>query len=168
MRRGPGHHSPGPLMRTSRLDQAALIAGRRSGLVDLLVARRRVRGALVDRATDLVELEVVGHREDRQEVDLVLGVAGLGHALDARALVGVITLAGDGELLVYLTALGFLFALLADLDRQGRYRDRQRHRQDHGYHRELPQRAPLPLRNKATQQPSRLLTIVNTILLPYA
>src|SRR4028118_160933 len=112
MRRGPGHHSPGPLLRTSRLDQAALLAGRRSGLVDLLVARRRVRGALVDRATDLVELVVVGHREDRQEVDLVLGVAGLGHALNVRALVGVVALAGDGELLVYLAAPGLLVGVL--------------------------------------------------------
>jgi hypothetical protein len=153
-----------PRERTSRLEQAALLAKRRGSLVDLLVARRCVRGALVDRATDLVELEIIGYGVDRQEVYDILEIAGLGHALNVRALVRVVALTGDRELLVYLAALGFLFGLLADLERQGQYRGYQGHCQHHRHYHELPQHAPLPLRKKTIQKPSRPLTIVNTVL----
>ena len=56
-------------------------------------------------SVDLVELEVVGLREALDQVELVLGVAGLPDTLDARTLVGVVALAGDGERLVHVAAL---------------------------------------------------------------
>src|SRR3712207_4786315 len=45
-----------------------LLAGSRGGLVDLLVARRRVRRANRDRGADLLELKVVGLRGVLDEV----------------------------------------------------------------------------------------------------
>src|SRR5215207_2118867 len=82
---------PGPFGCQPRKAQSSrtLATGRGSCLVDLLVARRGVRGARVDCAINLIELEVVCGRDIREEVDLVLRVAGLGQTLDVRALVGV-------------------------------------------------------------------------------
>src|SRR4028118_1848591 len=99
-----------------------------SGLVDLLVARRRVAGAHVERGADLIELEVVGLGAVLDQVELVLGVARVRDALDARTLIGVVALAGDGERLVDLAALGLLLAFLIDRG-YGRYRRHSQHRQ---------------------------------------
>ena len=63
-------------------------ARRRRGLVDLLVARRRRRGAHVDRGADLLELEVVGGGAVLDDVEHVLGVAGVADTLYPGALIG--------------------------------------------------------------------------------
>src|SRR3989337_1231011 len=68
-----------------------LLAGSRGGLVDLLVTRRRVGGAHVDRGADLLELEVVRGRRVLDDVEHVLRVTGVAASLDAYTLVGVVT-----------------------------------------------------------------------------
>ena len=87
-----------------RRDQ--LLAGRGSGLVDLLVARRRVLGAHLYGSAVVLELEVVGLGAILKDPDLVLGVTGVRDALHARALVRVVARAGDVERLVNVSALG--------------------------------------------------------------
>src|SRR4028118_808529 len=90
------------------------LAGGRSGLADLLVARRRVLRTHGDRRTDLVELEVVRLGAVLDQIDLVLGVAGVGHPLNPHALVGVVAGLGDVKRLVDVTAVGLLLGLLGD------------------------------------------------------
>src|ERR671910_2268717 len=85
---------------------------RRSGLVDLLVARRCVYGAHVDRATHLIELKLGVLPSEVEHVYRVLGVAGVGYSLHAHALVGVIARLGDVEGLFDVRALGLLLSLL--------------------------------------------------------
>src|SRR5918997_244313 len=82
------------------------------GLVDLLVACRRVARAHLDGGTGVLEREVVGLEAVLDDAYLVLGVARVGGTLDAGALVRVVTRVGDGERLVHLPALGLLGALL--------------------------------------------------------
>ncbi len=66
---------------------SSLATRRGGGLVDLLVARRRVLRAHGDRGADLVELEVIGLGAVLDQARLILGVARVGHSLDAYALV---------------------------------------------------------------------------------
>src|SRR5918995_2467746 len=91
------------------------LAASRCGLVDHLVARRRVRGAHVERGANLVELEVVRDGLVLDEVDHVLRVTGVAGTLDARTLVRVVALASDREVLVNIGALAFLLFLLGNL-----------------------------------------------------
>src|ERR671921_2481554 len=79
---------------------APRLAASRRGLVDLLVASSRVRAAYVDRGADLLELEVVNLTRVLDEVDRVLGVAGVTDTLDARTLGRVVTLLSGPEVLV--------------------------------------------------------------------
>src|SRR5919112_314716 len=88
--------------------------GRRR-LVYLLVTGRGELGADRDRRADLLELKVVGLRAVLDDVGQVLGVAGVPNTLDAHTLVAVATLAGNGERLIEIAALGLLLGLLAHL-----------------------------------------------------
>src|SRR5918995_2602738 len=122
-----------------------LLSGGRSGLVDLLVASSRVRGAHVDRGADLLELPIVNLAGVLDDVDRVLGVAGVTDTLDIGALVRVIARAGDLEALVKIGALAFLLILLGHLrdGRDGSHgQHRQKSRQQHQLLHRLP---PLPL-----------------------
>src|ERR671921_1663182 len=76
------------------------LAASRRGLVDLLVASSRVRAAYVDRGANLLELEVVNLTRVLDEVDRVLGVAGVTDTLDVRTLVRVVARAGYIEGLI--------------------------------------------------------------------
>src|SRR5918997_752381 len=96
---------------TSRL----AVATSRRGLVDLLVARRRVRAAYVDRRADLLKLKVIGLAGVLDDGQQVLGVARVRHTLDIGALVRVVALLGGREVLVNIGALAFLLALLCHL-----------------------------------------------------
>jgi hypothetical protein len=69
-----------------------LLAGSRRGLVDLLVARRRVLGRHVDGGAHVLELEVIGLGALLDEARLVLGVACVGHPLNNHALIGGVAL----------------------------------------------------------------------------
>src|SRR5215216_2406266 len=121
-REGAGCESPAPRAQRPRKASPLLLngltttttTGGGSSLVDLLVARRRVRGVHLYRRADLLELEVVGLRTVLDDVGQVLGVAGVTDTLNARALVGVVASLGDVERLVEFTALGILLALLGD------------------------------------------------------
>src|SRR5215211_3460458 len=120
-REGAGCESPAPRAQRPRKASPLLLnglttttTGGGSGLVDLLVARRRVRGVHLYRRADLLELEVVGLRTVLDDVGQVLGVAGVTDTLNARALGGVVASLGDVERLVELTALGILLAFLGD------------------------------------------------------
>src|SRR3712207_359067 len=94
---------------------ASLPTERGGGLVDLLVARCPVRGANLDRRTDVVKLEVVRVRSKLGYADLVLGVTGVGYPLDTRGLVGVVARVGHVEVLVYVPALGLLVEVPEDV-----------------------------------------------------
>ncbi len=83
-------------------------------MIDALVARRRSRGAHLDRRTHLIELEVVRLRTYLEDPYLVLGVARVCHTLGAHGLVGVVARARNVEGLVYVPALGLLLELLVD------------------------------------------------------
>src|SRR5918993_598659 len=85
---------------------ASLPTERGGGLVDLLVARRPVRGANLDRRTDVVDLEVFRIRSELTYTDLVLGVSGVGNPLDTHALVGVVARTRNVEGLVHVPTLG--------------------------------------------------------------
>src|SRR5919112_5105392 len=114
--------------------KASSLAGSRSGLVDLLVARRRARGAHVDRGAALLELELVSLRGVLENVDQVLSVTGVRRTRDPRALVGVVAGARDLKGLIDLAALTFLLFLLRYLGygRYGSHGDhRQKRRQQH-------------------------------------
>src|SRR5215216_3222440 len=121
-REGAGCESPAPRAQRPRKASPLLLngltttttTGGGSGLVDLLVARRRVRGVHLYRRADLLELEVVGLRTVLDDVGQVLGVAGVTDTLDARTLGRVVAGLGDVERLVEFTALGILLALLGD------------------------------------------------------
>src|SRR5215216_2740121 len=104
------------------------LAGSRRGLVDLLVARRGRLRAHRDRRADLLELELVGGRAVLENVGQVLGVAGVANTLDTHTLGRVVTLTGNGERLIELTALAFLLGLLAYLG-YGRDGGQGHHRQ---------------------------------------
>src|SRR5215208_3427550 len=107
-------------------------SGRR--LVDLTRALGRVGGAHGNGGADLLELKVIRGGAVLENVGQVLGVAGVANTLDAHALGGVVTAAGDREVLVELSALAFLLFLLADLryDRNGGQGEhRQKRRQQH-------------------------------------
>jgi hypothetical protein len=93
------------------------------GLVDRLVAGRRARAGDVKVAANLVELEVIGIRTVLDQVELVLGVAGVSVTHDPRTLVAVVTRAGDVERLVDVSSVGLLLALLVNLSfgRDGGY-----------------------------------------------
>ena len=80
-------------------------------MIDVLVARRRSRGAHLDRRTHLIELEVVRLRTYLEDPYLVLGVAGVGDPLGTHGLVGVVARARNVEGLIYIPALGFLAAV---------------------------------------------------------
>src|SRR5215208_566269 len=111
-----------------------LLACSRRGLVDLTRALGRVGGAHGDGRADLLELKVIRGGAVLENVGQVLGVAGVANTLDAHALGGVVTAAGDREVLVELSALAFLLFLLADLryDRNGGQGEhRQKRRQQH-------------------------------------
>src|SRR4028119_205616 len=101
---------PRPSSRQMRplLSRRRLLVGRRSCLIDLLVARGSGRGAHHDRRTHLIEPDVVRLRTYLEDPYLVLGVAGVGHPLGAHGLVGVVARARNVEGLVYVAALGFL------------------------------------------------------------
>src|SRR4028119_116156 len=81
---------------------------RSRGLVDLLIARRRVRGVHLKGRTPVVDLEVVGVRSELNQAGLVLGVAGVRGTLDADALVGVVARVGDYKRLVDVPAIRVL------------------------------------------------------------
>jgi Mn2+/Fe2+ NRAMP family transporter len=83
-------------------------------LVDLLVARRRDLRAHGDRGAGLIELEVIGFGAVLDNANLVLGVAGVGHSLQAHALIGVVASSGDGERLVHVAAVGILLVVLGN------------------------------------------------------
>src|SRR5215210_1173827 len=88
---------------------SSLLTESGSGLVDLLIARRRVFGTHLDRGTAVLELEVAAIPVEEETVEaveavevaeledtyLVLGVAGVSRSLDAHALVGVLAPASD-------------------------------------------------------------------------
>src|SRR5215213_4378009 len=120
-REGAGCESPAPRAQRPRKASPLLLnglttttTGGGSGLVDLLVARRRVRGVHLYRRATLLELKVVGLRTVLDDVGQGLGVAGVTDTLDACALVGVVAGLRDVERLVEFTALGLLLALLGD------------------------------------------------------
>src|SRR5918998_3394843 len=118
---------PSTLKRDLPPPKASSLARSGRGLVDLTRALGRVRGAKVDRGAALVELKVpLGSVLD--DVDQVLGVAGVTDALYAHTLVGVVATTGDRERLIEVGALGLLLGLLADL-RDGRYGGHGDHRQ---------------------------------------
>ena len=79
---------------------------RRNGLVDLLVARRRVARANHDRGAGVLEAEVVGLGAVLEDAYLVLGVARVRHTLQPCALVGVVARVRDVERLGDVPALG--------------------------------------------------------------
>ena len=79
----------------------------------MLVALDREIGANIDVGTYVLELEVVGIRADLRYPQRALRVSGVGHALYAGGLVGVVTRAGDLEGLIHVPALGFLLDRLA-------------------------------------------------------
>src|SRR5829696_9096021 len=91
----------------SSIDIGFVLLGGNRGLIDLLLALRILLGANLDRAAPL-DLYVLGTRVDLLDGHLVLGVAGVGRALDPHALVGVIARAGHRERLVNAAALGLL------------------------------------------------------------
>ncbi len=61
-------------------------------MLDLLLGLRSLLGAYLDRAASL-DLYVPGLRTGLDDASLALGVAGVGHPLYTRALVGVIAAA---------------------------------------------------------------------------
>src|SRR5918998_1051949 len=136
---------PLPRLRPFRATDLPL-AGGRSGLVDLLIARRGVGGAHVDRGADLLELEVVRGRRVLNEVDHVLRVTGIAGTLDAYTLVGVVAAASYLEGLIEVAALTFLLGLLGDL-RDGRDGSQSEHRQERRQHHQLLQLLPLFFRD---------------------
>ncbi len=66
---------------------ASLATERRGGLVNLLIARRRVGGANLDVGAGALEPKVLGGGTVLQDARLILGVAGIRYTLDTRALV---------------------------------------------------------------------------------
>ena len=94
-------------------------AGGRRCLLDLIRARRRVRGAHGNGRADLFELELVGGGGVLEDVGYVLRVAGIPNTLDAHTLGRVVTLLGGREVLAKLGALALLLFLLRNL-RYGR------------------------------------------------
>ena len=120
------------LPRNPRLEQASLLAGGGSGLVDLLIARRRGRRVHVDVRGNLLHLEVgvpipvpieapvavgVVVLIKLYDVDYVLGIAGVRNPLDTCALVRVMATASYLKGLFYLATLAFLLGLLLDIVR---------------------------------------------------
>src|SRR5215212_2763424 len=75
-------------IRGAPLPLTAVVSGR--GLVDLLVARGGVARAHVNGRAYVLEFEVVCLGAALNDAYLVLGVSGVGHPLDACALVGVV------------------------------------------------------------------------------
>ena len=120
------------LPRNPRLEQASLLAGGGSGLVDLLIARRRGRRVHRDVRAYLLHLEVgvpipvpieapvaveVVVLIKLYDVDYVLGIAGVRNPLDTCALVRVMATASYLKGLFYLATLAFLLGLLLDIVR---------------------------------------------------
>jgi hypothetical protein len=120
------------LPRNPRLEQASLLAGGGSGLVDLLIARRRGRRVHRDVRGNLLHLEVgvpipvpieapvaveVVVLIKLYDVDYVLGIAGVRNPLDTCALVRVMATASYLKGLFYLATLAFLLCLLLDIVR---------------------------------------------------
>src|SRR5215204_700598 len=112
----------------SALPLRLLLAGGRSGLVDLLVTGDRVRGAQRDVGANLLELELVGGGAVLENVGQTLGVAGVADTLNVCALARVIARTRDRERLIEFGALCLLLFLLRNL-RDGRYSSHGDHRQ---------------------------------------
>src|SRR5215207_7076653 len=108
------------------------LAASRGGLVDLSVADKDLVHVLVRRQRDiganLLELEVIRLRGVLDDIERVLGVAGVPNTLDVGALARVVALTRGRERLIEVAALAFLLILLGNL-RYGRDSSHCQHRQ---------------------------------------
>jgi hypothetical protein len=88
---------------------------RRGCLVDLLRALRRRAAAGIEIGFAVLKLKVISIRVILEKVDLVLGVASVDITSNLYTLIRVITLAGDRERLIHVSAICILIRFLAAL-----------------------------------------------------